>query len=350
MKKIPSVLQHQSGFGLIEVMISMTLGLMLMLGITALLSSNNATYRLTDNVGKVQENARFLRNRLSSELRAIGYKGCISKQDIAITNTLNNATDQAYNFSDSGLVGYDNVSASLPTELTTLIGNDPKPIVGSDVLLIRSPHGDSIPVVANNDSTQLFASSAANTTFAIGDIVMISDCEKARIFQITNISKNDNGGKVNIVHGNKPMTPGNAEHNWGPPATDESFGISSSLIAFGTTTYFVANNPDTNKPALYQKVNASPAMLLVNGVYAFQIRYGEDNDGDHQVDIYRDASTVANWNNVITIRIEMVLGSDETGMVTAPQKLALSQSTFNAPDTRWYMTTTVVATLRNRIN
>ena len=97
----------------------MTLGLILLLGVTSLIATNNATYRLTDNMGKVQENSRFLKNLLNKDLRMVGYKGCATRQNITITNTLKNSSDLAYNFSDDGLVGYDNLSATLPDELNT---------------------------------------------------------------------------------------------------------------------------------------------------------------------------------------------------------------------------------------
>ena len=134
--------KRQGGFGLIEIMVAMTLGLILLLGVTSLIATNNATYRLTDNMGKVQENSRFLKNLLNKDLRMVGYKGCATRQNITITNTLNNSSDLAYNFSDDGLVGYDNLSATLPDELNTFLSGDPQPIAGSDLIIIRSPSGD----------------------------------------------------------------------------------------------------------------------------------------------------------------------------------------------------------------
>ncbi len=343
--------KFQYGFGLIEMMVAMTLGLILMLGVTSLISTNNATYRLTDNMGKVQENARFLQNLINKDLRMVGYKGCATRQDITITNTLNDSSDLAYDFSDDGLVGYDNVTSTLPDELGSYLTDDPQPLEGSDVIIIRAPSGDSISIVDNNDAAQLFAASGASSAFSSGDIVMVSDCEKARIFQITNITENASNSKVNIVHSKSgDVTPGNSVSSWGPPATDESFGTSASLIAYNTTTYFIANHPTTGIPTLYKKVNDETALPLVNGVYDFQIRYGEDTDGDSQVDEYRTASAVTSWGNIIAIQVEMVLGTDDTGMVTSPQSLSFNQSAFNATDTRWYMTKQIVSTLRNRTN
>ncbi len=347
-----SMLQHQRGFSLVEIMIAMTLGLILMLGLTSLLTGNSATYRLTDGIGKVQENARFLQNSLSKDLRMIGFRGCMTRENITVTNTLNLATSLAYNFTDAGITGYNNIPAILPAELNTYLTGDPTPLTGSDLLLIRGPRGDDVAVVANNNSSQLFAAQAASTAFVIGDIIMVSDCEKARIFQITNIAANA-ANRIDIVHGNntnRQVTPGNATHNWGPPNTDETFGTSALLVAYQTTAFYLGKNPANGQPALYRKINGQAATPLVDGVYALQIRYGEDTNSDSQVDAYRDAASVSSWNNVISINVEMVLGSNETGLVAKPQTLAFNQTTFQATDTRWYMTKQVVSTLRNRIN
>lgn len=345
-----SKFQYQNGFSLVEIMVAMTLGLILMLGVTSLITTNNMTYRLTDNMGKVQENARFLQNMLNKDLRMVGYKGCATRQNITITNTLNDSSDLAYNFSDDGLVGYDNVSAALPTDLNSYLTGDPKPLKGSDVIIIRAPSGDNISIIKNNDAARLLAASTASSAFSDGDIVMVSDCEKARIFQITNLQTTGNG--VNIVHSKNAgnVTPGNTVSSWDPPASEDSFGSDASLVAYETTAYFIANNPTTAIPTLYKKTNANEALPLINGVYGFQVRYGEDTDGDSQVNAYRTASAVSSWNNIITINIEAILGTDDTSLVTSPQSLSFNQSTFNATDTRWYMTKQIVSTLRNRIN
>lgn len=351
MNQIYHYSKSQYGFSLIEIMVAMTLGLILLLGVTSLIATNNTTYRLTDNMGRVQENARFLQNTLNTDLRMIGYKGCATRQNIAITNTLNNSSNLAYNFSDSGLVGYDNISATLPNELSTFFSGDPHPLQGSDLVILRSPHGDDIAIAANNDAAQLFAVSAASSAFSTGDIVMVSDCKKARIFQITNLTTNAQSGKVNIVHSKSGnVSPGNSIASWGPPASDESFGTSAHLVAYSTTAYFIANDPATGNPTLYKKVNAKAASALISGVYGFQIRYGEDTNGDGQVNVYHSATDVSSWNNVIAIRIETILGSDDAGLVTKPQTLSFNQSTFTATDSRWYMTKQIVSTLRNRIN
>src|SRR5574344_1131133 len=118
--------RHQ-GFGLVEVMIAITLGLLLTAAVLQLFVSNSTTYRSTNSIGVVQDNARFAQDLLSKELRMTGYRGCWSKQNIAVTNTLKPATTLTSDFR-AGLRGYNNLTASLPTELSTYLTGDPKPL------------------------------------------------------------------------------------------------------------------------------------------------------------------------------------------------------------------------------
>ena len=60
---------RQQGFGLVEVMVAITLGLLLTAAVLQLFVSNNTTYRTTNSVGVVQDNARFAQDLLSKELR-----------------------------------------------------------------------------------------------------------------------------------------------------------------------------------------------------------------------------------------------------------------------------------------
>ena len=94
MKNTPPISSFRirtGGFSLVEVMIAITLGLLLTAAVLQLFVGNSATFRTTDAISRVQENARYAQSVLNQELRMVGYRGCLSKQTIAITNTLNNS-------------------------------------------------------------------------------------------------------------------------------------------------------------------------------------------------------------------------------------------------------------------
>lgn len=69
--------KKQSGVTLVELMVAMVIGLLLMAGILRVFSSNQQTYRVTENLSRVQENGRFAVDILNRFVRKAGFKGNI---------------------------------------------------------------------------------------------------------------------------------------------------------------------------------------------------------------------------------------------------------------------------------
>jgi type IV pilus assembly protein PilW len=63
---------NQSGFSLIELMISLTLGLVLSAAVVQVMISNNSTERLNRSIASAQENGRFIIARLRNDLIMTG--------------------------------------------------------------------------------------------------------------------------------------------------------------------------------------------------------------------------------------------------------------------------------------
>lgn len=353
------LLRRTAGFGLVEIMIAITLGLLLTAAVLRLFVANNQTYRTNESVARVQENSRYISDLLNKELRMTGYRGCMSRQSAPVSNTLNNASELAYDFG-TGLQGYDNLSATLPTALATLLTGDPAPLSGTDAVLIRGPVGNGVVVTKNNNAAQLFANLVSTETGACsdgstrlsglceGDILMVSDCSKARIFQLTGLSQAS--GELNLLHAkNNTFTPSNNIAAWDPNNKEEQFAPGAEIVGYRSQTYYLANNPQ-GLPTLYRKRDGNPAQPLLEGVFNLQLTYGEDTNGDRQVDVYRTAATVSDWGAVLTVRMDMLLGSSEKGLVSSPQQFAYNGGTFSASDTRWYLRNLTTAVIRNRLN
>lgn len=68
-------MKYQSGLTLIELMISVTLGLMLIAAVMGVLLSSNQNFRQDDDLGRMQENGRFMMHRLEEEMGMAGYWG-----------------------------------------------------------------------------------------------------------------------------------------------------------------------------------------------------------------------------------------------------------------------------------
>ncbi|MBL4826883.1 MAG: PilW family protein [Spongiibacteraceae bacterium] len=64
----------QQGLSLVELMISITLGMVLMGAALQVMVSNNKTYKITDDVSRIQENGRIALDILVKDLRLAGYR------------------------------------------------------------------------------------------------------------------------------------------------------------------------------------------------------------------------------------------------------------------------------------
>lgn len=352
---------HQAGVGLVEVMIALLLSLFTIGVIIQVFLGNHRTFLITEAVARVQEESRFALNLLQKELRLAGYLGCISKQGVTITSTLS-ATTTPYDFRIR-IRGYDNLGSTLPTAISGLFGaGEPKPRSGSDLLLIQSPVGNGVPVIRNNSAAQLFAqllSTKANycapnkpaySDFCEGDIVMVSDCQKARVFQITNVQAA--GGELNINHSNSnSYVPGNTVSSWGgnsAPA-EERFGPGSLLHRLETRLYYIAR-PAADRPwTLYRKNGSAAGTPVVDGIADLQLTYGEDRNRDRAADTYVTAGSVSNWDNVMSVGIALLLRSGQGGVLSSPQSVSFAGGTFQSADSHWYWATETTVALRNRV-
>jgi type IV pilus assembly protein PilW len=73
------------GFGLVEIMIALVLGLIVVMGIIQIFSSTRATYQSQNSAARMQEDARFVLSKLIQEIRMVGMYGCL-KFDTAVIN------------------------------------------------------------------------------------------------------------------------------------------------------------------------------------------------------------------------------------------------------------------------
>lgn len=343
----------QRGIGLVEVMIGMTLGLVLLAGISGYFISGKKTDNTAEGLNQISENARYISGKLGLEIRMAGYTGPVQ---LTPTNLLNSATTLAYQYSVA-ITGFNNVtSGALPVALNIHLTGDAQPLTNTDVLILRTTR-DMQPVPLSVNSTASTATVVTNINAAVrtcnvgtavsgicaGDVLLISDYRKAAVFQASAIT--EAGAISHAASG----TPGNATVSWS--GSDLSFGSNSEIIPYQTVTYYIANNAD-HVPTLYRKENAAVAVALIPGVANMQITYGEDTDNDKSVDAYRDAAAVTNWSNVLSIRVALLMTSRNDNLVTTPVALsepALPSGATTATDRRLYKPLIFTAALRNRV-
>lgn len=300
---------RQRGLTLVELMISLTVGLLITLAIGYLYFGSRQTYRMNDNLARMQENGRYAMEIISRDIRMAGYWGCAGMTIASPVNTLNNATDYAYRFGTpvegNEATGTNTWGPAKDTSITNVLS-------GTDILTLRGVFGSGVTVTSHPGGTPPGSADlkvGAGSGLVEGDIVLVSDCSNAAVFQITNI--NTSSGFDNVVHNTGTGTPGNATKALGKEY------VGGEILRIATFSYYIGLNA-AGRPALY-RLSRGTAEELVENVENMQVTYGVDTDGDRDVDEFRTANNVANWNTVRSVRVRLLLVSPDDNLVSPPQ-------------------------------
>ncbi len=305
MNRLTGKIDRARGFSLIELMVAMVIGLLILAAVSTILVNSKKNYTTQDSLARLQENARFTIQFLTRDIRMAGYYGC--GHDITkIATHLNSGSGFSFDFNNP-LIGFDNINTAWYPAGTSPVLNPPM-APNTDAIAIRLLDTSSQIQLTSSmpqASSDLKLSSIAGLN--VGDILMLTDCSGADLFQITNM----NSSNLNVVHNTGTGTPGNAgkmSKPYSPPA---------SVMKFNTLVYYIGISPTTSSLTLYRQllvtdptsnIPAPQSQELVEGIENLQILYGKDTTGDRVADIYLKAGDVGlqsavDWGNVVAVRI-----------------------------------------------
>ena len=333
----------QRGISLIELMIGLIIGLVMTGAISLLFIDATRNHRVNENIARMQESSRFSVDKIGRDARGAGYFGCAGEGKEP-ENLLNDKSAYLYRFGTAveAFVAPDNAwPGDLAGAFDTLkafdeFANAPtasslKPKPGTDILTLRGvPDGDII--VRSQPSGASIKFSNTNE-IKKDDILLVTSCAASAIFQVTQVNGPKDAGKfTNVVHNTGgTFVPGNALHR---PDGDL---VGGEVMKISTTTYFVANNPLTNRPALFRRIGTGNAREIARNVDNMRISAGVDLNEDRQIDQFVDDLSTVNWAQVRAIRVVLTLLSEDTGLTDA------------TADGRLQYTTTSTIALRNRL-
>lgn len=72
------MMRRSRGFGLVEIMVALVLGLVVSMGIVQIFSASRGTFQSQNAAARMQEDARFVLSKMVEELRMTGMYGCLS--------------------------------------------------------------------------------------------------------------------------------------------------------------------------------------------------------------------------------------------------------------------------------
>lgn len=334
----------QRGFSLVELMVAMAIGLLLLAGVASLFFSSKVTYLTNEKTARLQENGRIAVELMVHDIRSAGYVGCA--KEAFFNTTLDVAGDPRWDYSQPVLgfesLGDGTFSPALGVAL------DPVPVLDSDVVVVRMPVRDRPAMTLRTDlatSADDLTVLAASAQVNAGDIMMISDCQASSVFQVSAWVPGAPNGQIQHAVGG--AGPGNLTADLG-----FQYLAGARILPLQTIIYWVGD--DGTGPALWRQVGDADAEMLVEGVQALQLAYGEDVDADRVANNYVSADLVTDWNDVISVSLSLLARSEEVGtdVDTATYNLldpalgGLALGPFD--DRRQRMVFTTTAAVRNR--
>jgi len=359
MKNTNYISKNQKGFSLIELMIALIIGLILTGGAIQIFISSKATYKSGNALSRLQENGRFIIDYMASDLRMTGYMGCSSRTPVITTILANDPPNPAFDINNS-IIGYDN-GVGWTNPISASITRWP----GTDVIIIRRVAANAPRLeeeVADNANIKI---NTNPTNIQADEIVIITDCVNADMIRTTTVSNPPPGTPVNIAHSNSANDFAGA--GLANNKLSKIYGPDTILLAFQQSTYFIGDD-GSGTPGLYIipfEGVAGEEILLAKDVEDIQIFYGEDTGGgDDYADVYVSASNVTDWANVRSIRVILLLMSEdrvteEPRVVTFTNDTGTATVTVNngdstpaydtAIDNRLRMIFTSTVAIRNRL-
>jgi type IV pilus assembly protein PilW len=337
------LLNKQRGVSLVELMVSVTIGLILLAGVMSIFFSSKVTYFANEKMARLQESGRVALNLISHDVRAAGYMGCA--RSVPFGSNLNTPTSTLWNYAVP-LQGFESDGAGAYTPAIGLTMT-PAPIARSDVLIARTMRRDSpalrVTALLGSLSSDIPVVNAVPAPVVAGQHMIITDCTASTVFQVT-------GWNAGLIqHAAAGVNPGNATNS-----LTNLYRTGARVAPVQTVVYYVGNGA-TGQPGLYRWT--PPALtsdLLVEGVEALQIAYGRDTNGDRIADRYDSAAAVTNWDNVLSVNYSLLIRSDEVGTDRDTKTYQLlpagvgGASIAAANDRRSRLMFTTTVALRNR--
>ena len=298
-------LRHQRGMTLVEWMVSMTIGLILLAGLTALIAQQSSTQAELEKSSRQIENGRYAMQLLSEDIQLAGYYGEFSNvADLAVPGALPDpclktaaGIEPAMPFQ---VQGYDS-PATTSLLLACINSNDHVP--GTDILVVRR--------VSSADSDTVTPAVAASA--AGGQIYLQSGLTASGLEFIKKLATGATTSQFTLLKKDgttlAPLRKFLVHIYFVSPCSMPS-GANCSNAADGGKPIPTLKMLELSAAGNTTTMITTP---LVEGIENMQIDYGIDTTGDGSPDGQFVATTaaVADWANLVALRVHLLARSTE---------------------------------------
>ncbi len=323
---------HNQGFTLVELLVSLVLGLVLVGGALNMVVSNRNTVRLTENVMRVQENARTAFEMMSRDIREAGQIPCgipdtpnsIKQIGNVIRSPITSSTIPWWADWEAGaLRGF--ASGTAATGIVDF-GTAEKKRVNGTAALLTMQAGGGAQVIVSHDTAAQTITLQSDDGFSKADIVLACDLATATVFQL----EKDLDPAANVLTYIPADTVYNCSDDLGAKtpadcaATTVKLFSANGLVAPLKTTFWYIGYNQQNRKSLYRTylknestgTTATPQEVLT-GVKDLQIQYLTfDTSTALVASNWVDATSITDWtkaatNQVVGVKLTLTFETEE---------------------------------------
>ncbi len=292
---------------LVEIMIALILGVFIIAGVIQIFLSSKQTYRMQENLARLQENGRFAMDFISRDIRMADSLGCL-KGGLA---DVSNKKKPLYSSYANGISGIDGSS------------NSP------DQIAVVGVEGGKSALVLSQTSLSGGITIRAGSDFQAGDVALIADCNQGNIFTINSVS----GAVI-------------AQNVAGGQDITKRYGSDASIYPLKASIYSLGNG-SRGQSSLFRALNGGVAEELVEGIEDMQILFGEDTNGDKTPDYYVPAGSGVDMTKVVSIRITLLVATVDDNLSALPISYIFNGVTATDKRLRRVFSSTIA--VRNRL-
>jgi type IV pilus assembly protein PilW len=314
--------RSSGGFTIVELLVAMTLGLFLLGGVIGIFVNSRQSFRVNENIARVQENARFSFELLMREIREAGVVPCGTRQ---VSNVVAAAGALPWwaNWDNGTLVGYDGGQAAAFKATGTGVGDR---VDGTDAVVVLRPVSDETgiqPISNHNPASKKFTVPTPGA-YKAGDLLSVCDATSAVILKMNSVT----GGDLVYNATDNCTTNLGYPTECGGTTPAKTFDPGSIVTKLDPVFWYVGNNAAGGK-SLYRMrlTNAltptTETQEMVPNVPDLQIDYLMRDTAtlslsnawitasDSALDTPAKGWTSDNLKQVVAVRLTLTLQSDE---------------------------------------
>lgn len=335
---------RQQGMTLIELMIGSLIGIFLLIGMYNIYISGKKTMNYQKERSNLQNEAQFAFSFIASKLQQAGDFGCSNLSgkltSTSIVNTENKTFRpwRAIEGWEANSTGYGNPitineSASVltvssqnnnnyqlsshwttSTQDVAALDTSVKSVANSDILKIWYTDTNAGKITATNNSNITLSA----VDFEKGDIIVLNDCETILMAQVCACDAGDlstpcagTDTNINISNTCSDLSPGNKAANIDQlnMSTAEARKLKQAIFYVSKQASNAKNIPSLYWKELNREASAGSAKPVLENVENIQFLYGEDTDNDASPNYYVSADAVTHWNDIVSLKINLLLRS-----------------------------------------